>query len=65
MKLALRTQQLIAEETRITSVVDPFGGSCYVEALTNQIEAAVFEILGEVEAIGGAIAAIVRETPVF
>src|SRR5947208_8323325 len=58
MKLALRTQQIIAEETRVTDVIDPLGGSYYVEALTNQIETAVFEILEKVDAMGGAIAAI-------
>ena len=37
MKVALRTQQIIAHETRVPSVVDPLGGSFYVEALTNRI----------------------------
>src|SRR4029077_707663 len=58
MKLALRTQQIIAEETRVGSVVDPLGGSWYVESLTNEIEAAVMAILAEVDARGGTIAAI-------
>jgi methylmalonyl-CoA mutase cobalamin-binding domain/chain len=58
MKLALRTQQIIADETRVTSVVDPLGGSWYVEALTNEIEAAVLAILAKVDALGGTIAAI-------
>src|SRR5467141_771173 len=39
MKIALRTQQIIADETRVTAVVDPLGGSYYVEALTSRIEA--------------------------
>jgi methylmalonyl-CoA mutase N-terminal domain/subunit len=60
MKLALRTQQLIAEETRVTDVIDPLGGSYYVEALTNDIEEAVNKILTEVDAMGGAVAAIER-----
>ena len=58
MKVALRTQQIIAEETRVPNVIDPLGGSFYVEALTNQIEAAVFEILGKVDAMGGTVKAI-------
>ncbi|OLC15021.1 MAG: methylmalonyl-CoA mutase [Candidatus Rokubacteria bacterium 13_1_40CM_69_27] len=58
MKIALRTQQIIAEETRVPNVADPLGGSYYVEALTNQFEAAVFEILGKVDAMGGTVKAI-------
>jgi methylmalonyl-CoA mutase cobalamin-binding domain/chain len=58
MKVALRTQQIIAEETRIPNVVDPLGGSYYVEALTNQIEAAVLSILREVDDMGGTVRAI-------
>src|SRR5438067_624850 len=58
MKLALRTQQIIADETRVTSVVDPLGGSYYVEALTNRIEAAVMAILKRVDALGGTAKAI-------
>ncbi|HEU5197261.1 MAG TPA: methylmalonyl-CoA mutase family protein [Methylomirabilota bacterium] len=58
MKLALRTQQIIADETRVTSVVDPLGGSWYVESLTNDIEAAVLAILKKVDELGGTIAAI-------
>jgi methylmalonyl-CoA mutase cobalamin-binding domain/chain len=55
MQLALRTQQVIAEETNVSQVVDPLGGSYYVEALTNEYEKRVFEILKEVEARGGTI----------
>jgi 2-hydroxyisobutanoyl-CoA mutase large subunit len=58
MKIALRTQQIIADETRVTSVVDPLGGSWYVESLTNEIEAAVAAILRRVDEMGGTIAAI-------
>src|SRR3990172_5132424 len=50
MKLALRTQQILAEETRVTDVVDPLGGSYYVEALTGQIEAEVHRVDPAVEA---------------
>src|SRR6266403_1978730 len=58
MKLALRTQQIIADETRIPNVVDPLGGSYYVEALTNEVEAAVLGILKKVDDMGGTIRAI-------
>jgi len=58
MKIALRTQQIIADETRVTSVVDPLGGSWYVEALTNDVEAAVVAILKKVDEMGGTLAAI-------
>src|SRR5947209_17129080 len=58
MKLALRTQQIIAEETRVPNVVDPLGGSYYVEALTTRIEREVLAILNKVDAMGGTIAAI-------
>src|SRR5262244_2443528 len=58
MKVALRTQQIIAEETNIPNVVDPLGGSYYVETLTNKFEAEVFRIIEKVDQFGGAVAAI-------
>jgi methylmalonyl-CoA mutase N-terminal domain/subunit len=58
MKVALRTQQIIALETRVPQVVDPLGGSYYVEALTNRVEAEVLRILARVDAMGGTIKAI-------
>jgi methylmalonyl-CoA mutase N-terminal domain/subunit len=58
MKLALRTQQIIAEESRVTGVIDPLGGSYYVESLTDEIERRVFEILAKVDALGGTIKAV-------
>ncbi len=58
MKVALRTQQIIALETSVPNVVDPLGGSYYVEALTNRIEAEVLRILAKVDAMGGTIKAI-------
>jgi 2-hydroxyisobutanoyl-CoA mutase large subunit len=58
MKLALRTQQVIAEETGVPEVIDPLGGSYYVEALTNRIETEVVAILRKVDAMGGTIRAI-------
>jgi methylmalonyl-CoA mutase N-terminal domain/subunit len=58
MKIALRTQQILAHETRVPHVVDPLGGAYYVEALTSRIEAEVFRILAQVDAIGGTVRAI-------
>src|SRR5262250_779134 len=58
MKVALRTQQIIAMETSVPNVVDPLGGSYYVEALTNRIEAEVQRILAKVDAMGGTIKAV-------
>ena len=58
MKLALRTQQIIAEESGVTNVIDPLGGSYYLEALTGDIEAEVWKHLDTVERMGGTVAAI-------
>jgi methylmalonyl-CoA mutase cobalamin-binding domain/chain len=58
MKLALRTQQIIAEESRVANVIDPLGGSYFVEALTNEIERRVLESLARVDALGGTIKAV-------
>jgi len=63
MKLALRTQQIIAEETGVASVVDPLGGSWYVEALTDEIERRVVEYLDRIDGRGGMIAAIEEGFP--
>jgi methylmalonyl-CoA mutase N-terminal domain/subunit len=58
MKMALRTQQVIADETNISSVVDPLGGSYYVENLTTKMEREIFAILDRVKEMGGTIKAI-------
>ena len=58
MKVALRTQQILALETGIPNVIDPLGGSYYVEALTSRIEGEVFRILAKVDAMGGTVKAI-------
>jgi len=55
MKIALRTQQIIAEETNAANVVDPLGGSYYLESLTNDYEKKIFEIIDEVDKLGGTI----------
>ncbi|MGJ9413582.1 methylmalonyl-CoA mutase family protein [Aeromicrobium sp. CF4.19] len=58
MKLALRTQQIIADETNVPDVIDPIGGSYYVEALTDEIEQGIQEYMDKVEAMGGVVPAI-------
>src|SRR3970282_550856 len=47
-RMALRTQQIVAHETGVTDTADPFGGSYYVEALTNEIEQKAQELLDRV-----------------
>ncbi len=56
--LALRTQQILAHEMGVTDTVDPLGGSYYVEALTDDLEALAWDLIGQVDALGGAVAAI-------
>jgi methylmalonyl-CoA mutase N-terminal domain/subunit len=57
-RIALRTQQVIAEESGVASVIDPLGGSYYVEALTDRIESEAKAELDKIEGMGGATAAI-------
>jgi methylmalonyl-CoA mutase N-terminal domain/subunit len=59
-RLALRTQQILAYESGVTETPDPLAGSYYVETLTNQLEAAAWGYLEEIEAMGGTLAAIER-----
>lgn len=58
VKIALRTQQLIAFETGVINTVDPLGGSYFVEALTDQMEKEANEIFEQIDALGGVIPAI-------
>lgn len=57
-RLALRTQQVLAHETDVPHTVDPFAGSYAVERMTGDLEAAVLDLMAQVEARGGAVAAI-------
>jgi methylmalonyl-CoA mutase N-terminal domain/subunit len=56
--IALRTQQLLAEETGVADVVDPLGGSYYVEWLTDEMEQRTYEYLARIDELGGILAAI-------
>ncbi len=57
-RIALRTQQILATESGVADVIDPLGGSPYVEALTDELEARAKELMTEVERRGGPVAAI-------
>ncbi|MFI7347016.1 methylmalonyl-CoA mutase [Streptomyces sp. NPDC049936] len=57
-RLALRTHQVLAHETDVTATVDPFAGSYVVERMTDDVEAAVLELMARVEDLGGAVSAI-------
>ena len=58
--VALRTQQIIAEESGVTSTIDPLGGSYFVEALTDKLEADAEKIIAEIDRMGGVVTAIER-----
>jgi len=58
VRLALRTQQVIAHETGVVNSIDPLGGSYYLEELTNRLEAEAYDYFGRIEKLGGVIAAI-------
>jgi len=58
--IALRSQQIIAEETGVTNTVDPLGGSYFVEALTNRIEAQAYDYFRRIDELGGVLPAIER-----
>jgi methylmalonyl-CoA mutase N-terminal domain/subunit len=59
-KVALRTQQLIAAEAGALDTADPLGGSYFIEALTDELEARAMELIGRVDELGGAVEAIER-----
>ena len=61
--LALRTQQIIAHETGVTNVVDPLGGSYFVETLTNQLEEEALAYFETIDGMGGMVEAIERGFP--
>jgi methylmalonyl-CoA mutase N-terminal domain/subunit len=63
VKLALRTQQLIAHESEVANSVDPLGGSYYVEALTNRLEEGALDYFRQLDAMGGMVKAIERGFP--
>ena len=58
VQLSLRTQQIIAHESGIADVVDPLGGSYYIEALTKEIETGAIKYINAIDSMGGAVTAI-------
>jgi len=58
IRVALRTRQIVADESGVFDTVDPLAGSYYIEALTDELEAQATEIFDKVQAMGGAIAAL-------
>lgn len=61
--IALRTQQIIAEETGVANTIDPLGGSYFVESLTNKMEQGALEYFRKIDAMGGMVAAIEKGFP--
>jgi methylmalonyl-CoA mutase N-terminal domain/subunit len=58
VRIALRTQQVIAHETGVVSSIDPLGGSYHVEALTNELERQAYDYFEQIDRLGGVVAAI-------
>jgi len=58
VRVALRTQQIIAHESGVADTIDPLGGSWYIEKLTNEIEEGAMDIIGKIDDIGGMVKAI-------
>lgn len=63
VKVALRTQQIIAEETGVTNTVDPLGGSFYIEQLTDEIEREAMAYIEKIDSFGGMLHAVQRGYP--
>jgi methylmalonyl-CoA mutase, N-terminal domain len=63
VRIALRTQQVIAHETGVVNTIDPLGGSYYLEDLTNRIEAQAYEYFERIEKLGGMVEAIKGNFP--
>jgi len=63
VKIALRTQQILAEETGVTNVIDPLAGSYFVEALTDRMEEEANAYIRKLDEMGGMVAAIEKDYP--
>ena len=61
--VALRTQQILAHESGVTNTVDPLGGSYFVEALTNEVEAGAWDYIRRIDSLGGMVPAIENSYP--
>jgi methylmalonyl-CoA mutase, N-terminal domain len=63
VRIALRTQQVIAHESGVTNTIDPLGGSYFVERLTDEMEAAAYDYFGRIDELGGMVEAVKRGFP--
>jgi methylmalonyl-CoA mutase, N-terminal domain len=63
VRIALRTQQIIAHETGVANTIDPLGGSYFVEALTDEIEASAYEYFAKIDELGGMVQAVKQSYP--
>jgi methylmalonyl-CoA mutase N-terminal domain/subunit len=63
VRIALRTQQVIAHETGVTNTADPLGGSYFVEALTDEMETRCYEYFAKIDELGGMVEAVKRNYP--
>ena len=63
VRIALRTQQVIANESGVTNTVDPLGGAYFVEKLTDEMEAAAYDYFARIDELGGMVAAIESNFP--
>ncbi|HKN95040.1 MAG TPA: methylmalonyl-CoA mutase family protein, partial [Thermoleophilaceae bacterium] len=63
VRIALRTQQIIAHETGVTNTIDPLGGAYFVEALTDKMEEAAYEYFRRIDELGGMVQAIKQNFP--
>jgi methylmalonyl-CoA mutase, N-terminal domain len=63
VRIALRTQQIIAHETGVTNTIDPLGGSYFVEALTDKIEAQAYAYFAKIDELGGMVQAVKDNYP--
>jgi methylmalonyl-CoA mutase, N-terminal domain len=63
VRIALRTQQIIAHETGVTNTIDPLGGSYFLEALTDKLEQRAYEYFAKIDELGGMVAAVKESYP--
>jgi methylmalonyl-CoA mutase N-terminal domain/subunit len=63
VRIALRTQQIIAHETGVTNTIDPLGGSYFVEALTDELERQAYDYFAKIDELGGMVAAVKDNYP--
>ena len=63
VRIALRTQQVIAHESGVTNTIDPLGGAYFVEKLTDEMEAAAYDYFARIDELGGMVAAIESNFP--